>query len=253
MLTLTNFRDLGGIPNKHGKQLIDKRLLRSAELSHLSPEQARQLAGRYQLGKIIDFRSAAETRERPDVSIAQARYVHIDLLAEAQQQAQASIAAFSQLDSVSKTTEYMQMLYQELALSPAAQAGYRQFFQEVLANDADKSVLFHCAAGKDRTGIAAMLMLEVLEVSRTLIYHDYLKTNHMRSQENARLVAQAAAAGADAAQQAAFDIALQVDSRYLDRFYATVEQHYAGVENYLHTVLHIDPASRQQLQQRLLR
>ena len=253
MLTITNFRDLGGIQNKHGKQLISKRLLRSAELSRLSPEQTRQLAGRYQLGKIIDFRSAAESRERPDVSIAQARYVHIDLLAEAQQQAQASIAAFSQLDSVSKTTEYMQMLYQELALSPAAQAGYRQFFQEVLANDADKSVLFHCAAGKDRTGIAAMLMLELLEVSRPLIYQDYLQTNRMRRRENARLLAQSATAGADAAQQAAFAIALQVDSRYLDRFYATVEQHYAGVENYLHTVLHIDLASKQQLQQRLLR
>jgi protein-tyrosine phosphatase len=87
-------------------------------------------------------------------------------------------------------------------------------------------VLFHCAAGKDRTGIAAMLILETLEVARPLIYQDYLKTS-LRQQENARLLAQAAAR-CNPAQQAAFGIALQVDSRYLDRFYTTVEQHYGS-------------------------
>lgn len=248
MNTITNFRDLGGIQNKHGKQLQTHRLLRSGELSQLSPPQHQQLIQHYQVEKIIDFRSMDEVQQRPDIAITGARHVHIDLLAEAQHKAQASIAAFSQLESTARTQEYMLALYRELALSPAAQAGYRRFFQELLTSHAQKSVLFHCAAGKDRTGIAAMLILEILEVPRTLIYQDYLKTNSMRSSENARLIAKAAATGANPAQQAALRVALQVDQQYLQRFYATVEQHYDTMTSYLQSVIQIDPASKQQLQ-----
>ncbi|WP_287880787.1 tyrosine-protein phosphatase [Aquitalea sp.] len=252
MNIITNFRDLGGIQNKHGKRLLQHRLFRSGELSQLSPYQSQQLVQRYQVEKIIDFRSADEVRQRPDIAIAETRHVHIDLLAEAQHKAQASIAAFSQLDSTARTQEFMLALYRELALSPAAQAGYRRFFLELLASHAQKSVLFHCAAGKDRTGIAAMLILETLEVPRTLIYQDYLQTNRMRSSENARLIAKAAAAGATPVQQAAFRVALQVDKQYLQRFYTTVEQHYDTMASYLQSVILIDPASKQQLQRRYL-
>lgn len=252
MSIVTNFRDLGGIQNRHGQHLRAQRLLRSAELSQLSAAEACLLVQDYCLNKIVDLRSEEEVRQRPDRRIAGTGYVHIDLLAEARQMAQASVAAFSRLDSSSKTHEYMLALYQELALSPAAQAGYQRFFQELLNLPAQGSVLFHCAAGKDRTGIAAMLILETLEVARPLIYQDYLQTNRLRQQENARLLAQAAAAGADPAQQAAFGIALQVDSRYLDRFYTTVEQHYGSVNGYLQSAIGLDRHSKRQLQQQYL-
>ena len=253
MRIITNFRDLGGIPTRHGQHLLTHRLLRSAEPTQLSATQVQQLVQDYHLGNIVDFRSEAEMRQRPDPAIAGTRYVHIDLLAEAQQMAQASIAAFTQLDSNSRTHEYMLALYQELALSTAAQAGYQRFFQELLNNPAHESVLFHCAAGKDRTGIAAMLILETLDVARPLIYQDYLTSNSMRQDENARLLAQAASAGADPAQQAAFGIALQVDNRYLDRFYTTVEKHYGTMDCYLQSAIGLDQHSKRQLQQQYLR
>lgn len=252
MSIITNFRDLGGIQNRHGQHLLARRLLRSAELSQLPDAEIRLLVQDYQLNKIIDLRSDEEARQRPDTLIDSIRYVHIELLAEARHMAQASIAALSTLDDHSNIHAYMLTLYQELALSPVAHAGYQRFFRELLNNAAHESVLFHCAAGKDRTGIAAMLILEALEVARPVIYQDYLETNRLRQKENARLIAKAAAAGADPAKQAAFAIALRVDSRYLDRFYTTVEEHYGSVDDYLQSVIGLDPYSKQQLQQQYL-
>ena len=252
MSIITNFRDLGGIQNRHGQHLLAHRLLRSAELSQLSAAEAKQLVQDYQLNKIIDLRSAEEVRQRPDTLIDGIRYIHIELLSDTPHMAQASIAAFRKLDDRSNTHEYMLTLYQELALAPAAHVGYQRFFRELLNNAAHESVLFHCAAGKDRTGIAAMLILEALEVARPVIYQDYLQTNRLRQEENARLLAQAAAAGATPAQQAAFAIALRVDSRYLDRFYRTVEEHYGSVDDYLQSVIGLDPHSKRQLQQQYL-
>lgn len=253
MSIITNFRDLGGIQTIHGQQLLPRRLLRSAELSQLSAEEAQPLLQDYRLNKIVDLRSEAEVHQRPDLHIDGTHYVHIDLLPEVGQMAHASITAFSRLESISQTHDYMLALYQQLAVSPTSQAGYQRFFQELLNNPAQESVLFHCAAGKDRTGIAAMLILEALEVARPQIYQDYLQTNQLRHAENTRLLAQAAAAGANAAQQAAFTIALQVDSRYLDRFYSIVEQHYGSMDDYLQSAIGLDPHSKRQLRQEYLR
>ncbi|NWK77107.1 tyrosine-protein phosphatase [Aquitalea sp. LB_tupeE] len=252
MSIITNFRDLGGIQTINGQHLLPRRLLRSAELSQLAAEEARQLLQDYRLNKVVDFRSEEEVLQRPDLHIDGICYVHIDLQPEVRHMAHASISTLSRLESISQTHDYMLALYQQLAVSPTSQAGYQQFFLELLNNPAHESVLFHCAAGKDRTGIATMLILEALEVARPRIYQDYLQTNRLRQAENTRLLAQAAAAGADQAQQAAFAIALQVDSRYLDRFYRTVEEHYGSMDDYLQSAIGLDTHSKRQLRQQYL-
>src|SRR5699024_12834665 len=59
-----------------------------------------------------------------------------------------------------------------------AQAAYRKMFNVLLENDKEgESVVFHCTAGKDRTGVAAFLILSALGVSEKQIVEDYLYTN----------------------------------------------------------------------------
>ena len=54
---------------------------------------------------------------------------------------------------------------------------YREFFRELLALPPERSLLFHCSQGKDRTGCAAMLILSALGVSEDTIIDDYMLTN----------------------------------------------------------------------------
>ena len=63
--------------------------------------------------------------------------------------------------------------------------GYRQLFEELLALPEGQSLLFHCTQGKDRTGVAAMLILSALGVDKETILADYMLTNEY----NADLIA----------------------------------------------------------------
>lgn len=63
---------------------------------------------------------------------------------------------------------------------PSAQKAYRQFFDILLSHqENDGAVLFHCTAGKDRTGMGAVYLLSALGVDGHTIRQDYLATNDL--------------------------------------------------------------------------
>ena len=68
--------------------------------------------------------------------------------------------------------------YEDMINGQTAQKAYRKFFDLLLTNDKDKNaLLFHCTAGKDRTGFGALLILSALGVPFTTIRYDYTLTN----------------------------------------------------------------------------
>ncbi|OTN88339.1 hypothetical protein A5819_000791 [Enterococcus sp. 7E2_DIV0204] len=251
MVTITNFRDIGGIKNKEGKQVKKDVFLRSGELSKLTKEDEQRLETTYRLGKIIDLRSEAEVEERPDMSVPKTEYIHIDILEDIQDEG-ASISDFVKIGSPEKSASYMEKLYADIALNTTAQKGYNKFFEEILALQQQESILFHCFAGKDRTGIAALLVLETLGVPRAAIYQDYLLTNELRKKENAEILEQAKKADLEAQNLEALHVALNVDSRYLDNFYQTVEAQYGDISTYLKQAINIDKVTKDTLNQRFL-
>lgn len=251
MVTITNFRDIGGIKNKEGKQVKKDVFLRSGELSKLTKEDEQRLETTYRLSKIIDLRSEAEVEERPDMSVPKTEYIHIDILEDIQDEG-ASISDFVKIGSPEKSASYMEKLYADIALNTTAQRGYNKFFEEILALQQQESILFHCFAGKDRTGIAALLVLETLGVPRAAIYQDYLLTNELRKKENAEILEQAKKADLEEQNLEALHVALNVDSRYLDNFYQTVEAQYGDISTYLKQAINIDKVTKDTLNQRFL-
>ncbi len=72
----------------------------------------------------------------------------------------------------------MIQVYVDLINQDHSKQAYRQFFDLLLANDKeDQSLLFHCTAGKDRTGMGAVFLLSALSVPEETIRTDYLLTN----------------------------------------------------------------------------
>lgn len=251
MVTITNFRDIGGIKNKAGKEIKKDVFLRSGELSNLTKDDEQRLETIYRLGKIIDLRSEAEVGERPDMSVPKAEYIHIDILEDIKDEG-ASIEDFVKIGSPEKSAAYMEKLYADIALNTTSQKGYNKFFEEILALPQEESILFHCFAGKDRTGIAALLVLETLDVPREAIYTDYLLTNNLRKKENAQILEQAKKAQLDEANLEALHVALNVDSSYLDNFYRTVEKQYGDVSAYLKQAIGIDKGTKEVLNHRFV-
>ncbi|MBO0471311.1 tyrosine-protein phosphatase [Enterococcus sp. DIV0242_7C1] len=251
MVTITNFRDIGGIKNKEGKKLKTDVFLRSGELSSLTKEDEQRLEKKYHLGKIIDLRSELEVEERPDMSVPKSEYIHIDILEDIQDEG-ASIGDFVKIGSPEKSASYMAKLYGDIALNTTSQKGYNKFFEEILALQEQESILFHCFAGKDRTGIAAALVLETLNVSRKEIYTDYLKTNELRKKENAMILEQARKTNLEEANLEALHVALNVDSSYLDNFYQTVEAQYGDISTYLKQAIGLDKGTIEILNHRFL-
>ncbi|WP_170922986.1 protein-tyrosine phosphatase [Enterococcus sp. 7F3_DIV0205] len=251
MVTITNFRDIGGIKNKEGKQVKKNVFLRSGELSNLTKDDEQRLEANYRLGKIIDLRSEAEVEERPDMSVPKAEYIHIDILEDIQDEG-ASIEDFVKIGSPEKSASYMEKLYADIALNTTSQKGYNKFFEEILALQKQESILFHCFAGKDRTGIAALLVLETLGVPREAIYADYLLTNELRKKENAQILEQAKKVQLEAANLEALHVALNVDSSYLDNFYQTVEAQYGDISTYLKQAIGVDKEMKETLNHRFV-
>lgn len=253
MDSITNFRDLGGIRNREGKEIIARKLLRSGELSRVSLQDQKALLEDYHLGKIIDLRSLAEVQTRPDKIFAHTAYQDIDIFRNIKNHG-TSMADFQKLMTPETAHGYMTKTYQIMAVEPEAQAGFRQVIEAALATDSKQSFLFHCFAGKDRTGISAVLLLEILKVPKEQIYQDYLLTNKLRIEENERVIAQAIKEdGVDPQNMESLKVALNVDTRYLDAFYQTVERQFGTLENYLSDELHISSQMQKDLQKLYLK
>lgn len=251
MQIITNFRDIGGIQNKTGKEISSDIFLRSGELSTLSTNSAKILEKNYNLKKIIDFRSDEEVKERPDVSIPNTEYVHIDILADIHDEG-ASLEDFIKIGSPENAEKYMENLYEQIALDQSAIKGYHNFFEEILSLQPTESILFHCFAGKDRTGIGAVLILESLDVSKKLIYQDYLKTNQLRRKENAAIIDQVKEMHLTAKELDALTIALNVNRKYLDAFYMAIGRHYESVDRYLNQAIGLSKSMKEEMHSRFL-
>jgi Protein tyrosine/serine phosphatase len=74
--------------------------------------------------------------------------------------------------------EHMIAVYRDVIIGDTAKVAYRKFFNQLLLNTGDDNVLiFHCSAGKDRTGMGAVFFLTALGVPFETIKEDYLLTN----------------------------------------------------------------------------
>lgn len=152
-----NYRDLGGYPTLDGHTIKWRRLLRSGSLHRLTSQDLQYFSD-MKLAKDIDLRSPRETKKEPDQVPGATEYIANPIFSTDETRASQPISSFSD----------------ELNADPN-----RDFFQQLLSAPADRPVLFHCTAGKDRTGIGAYLLLNALEVQPDVIIKDYLLTNEL--------------------------------------------------------------------------
>lgn len=150
-----------------------------------------------------------------------------------------------------KARERMLAVYTRMPVNPAMIWIFRQYFNALDANDGGS--LVHCFAGKDRTGIAASLLLHVLGVHRDDIVAEFLLTNAAPTRailERQSLPRMEAHYGAIAPE--ALHNLMGVLPEYIETYIAEVTRDHGSLDAYLAGILGVDEARKQRLRAKLV-
>jgi protein-tyrosine phosphatase len=246
-----NFRSLKGMPTLCGRRIGGHSLLRADQLHRLTVQDWHTLE---QLGlkSVCDLRSLGE-RERYPSCLPESGIQHLHLAVIGDVRADPRIAAMLADNPDTEGARGM-MLEVYRGLPGMLAPRLHELFELFRAGDA--SVLIHCTVGKDRTGVAVMLLLHALGVAPEHIMADYLRSARRFSQLDAerqeamhntvsRMVGQPVS-------EAAIDRVLDARPEYLNAAYAVIEAEYGGLNHYLQRFSGLDNAGLQALRNTLL-
>jgi protein-tyrosine phosphatase len=160
-----NFRDLGGLPTDDGRVTRHGVLFRSSALEELSPRDVRVLVDDIGLRTVIDLRSPDDREIAQSLLDTRVRYINLPI---------SRGAATTSLERPMGPDGRVDMpriygMYIEVS-APSI----REIIAELTSGATP--ALFHCAAGKDRTGVVAAILLSAVGVTRDAVIADFMAT-----------------------------------------------------------------------------
>ena len=227
----SNFRDLGGYIGVDGRPLRWRTLFRSDHLAALTPDDLAVLAG-LKLTRSIDFRGDAERGATPYL-LPGVMNLPMPIEPTVVQRMKDLLMTGQQL-SPEGTVSLMQETYRAFVNDNAPR--FAGLFAHLLENDAP--LVFHCTAGKDRTGFAAALILLALGVPRPVVMQDYLLTNELLRMDSAP---------AYGIPPEVMQVLWRVQAEFLDAALHAVDTDHGGVDAYLQRELGLSPVALRQL------
>ncbi|MFD3333239.1 tyrosine-protein phosphatase [Streptomyces sp. NPDC058700] len=203
--SVANLRDLGGLPLGGGRAVRPGLVLRSAQLDRLDPAEPAVAA--LGIRTVVDLRTETERVERPDRLPAGARRIVADVLAD--HLAVSGLPPAARLKDLltdpALAEEYLgggkvraafAQTYRTFVAGDSGRASYRTLLTE-LGTPGAVPLLFHCTAGKDRTGWAAAVVLSLLGADEETVRSEYLSVNTAVRQAFAPMIEGFTAQGGD--------------------------------------------------------
>ena len=227
-----NFRDLGGYFTLQNKKVKDNVIFRSGQLHTLTKEDTKTLE-EISLKTLIDFRTPFEIESQPHVNITTIKSLHTLNIMPGNITPE-SIKDMVLSGDIESTNNFLKNLNKSLVLEN--QKEYTEFFK-ILQENTDPLV-FNCSAGKDRTGLAAALLLHALGVDTKYIIKDYLNTND-RVAPNIKLYTETYGL-TEISQQIALKNLLTVQKQFIDEAFNTILQQYGSINDFLTKNLQVD-------------
>lgn len=246
-----NTRDLGGFATTDGKVVKKHRLIRSGELGKLTYSDVQILKDEYGLRKIVDLRTDMEIEHKPDPEIEGVEFEHIPFVdtqvVGITREKNIVVSAIKKILTMEETaTDYMESMYRSLITNDFCIQNIKRFFDVLLENE-EGSVIFHCSAGKDRVGAACMILLSILGVPKDVILKDYLATQKFGKKYNHRYESLAKWISKNAKVSEYATIFLSTNKSFILAMYDEIEKRYGTVERYAEECLDLDREKRDKL------
>lgn len=207
-----NVRDLGGFATEDGGTVRKGLLFRSDELSGLTETDLSHL-GSLGIKTVVDFRSKAEIARAKNGHARLARTLELNIACG---DSRTILLAIDNGDGLQAMKNVNRSLVRDNS----------QIFREFFALITDREnlpLLFHCTAGKDRTGFAAAMFLSALGVPREDIFRDYmLSASGVKKKFSDALLAMPRLASV-----------LAVNTDYLLTAFEEIETSFGSLRNYL--------------------
>lgn len=272
-----NCRDLGGLPADGGRRIRRRRLIRSASLGDATAEDIKQLMLMHDLERVIDLRAEAEVQRAPDPLplLVGVDYANLPALSGKAIGLSGLKGLASDMRTLREFAEdpydVVEGIYPKCLLCEPGMSSYNQLLNGLIADtrmgdgrvgvggDASSggafaqsagtrrpwgATLWHCSQGKDRTGIAAILVEWALGVPVELIRRDYLASNlfirpwidRMRN-----LLRDNAVLGGIAVDLEAYSYSSEC---YFNRVFEVVEGRYGSMGSYMDAALNFGTEKR---------
>ncbi len=247
---ILNFRDFGGWQTTDGAQVARGKLWRSASFHDASDADLARLNA-MDLRFLVDLRRPEERKHEPSAWTSDScRMIFNDEGAGATELPPHLAALLKSELSPASTRTYMMSLYREIPYDPRLISLYRDWFAELGQGGAG---IIHCAAGKDRTGIACALTLMTLGVDEETAFADYEFTNQAVDLERRmpKIQLRMEERLARKLDPAALRPMLGVELDYLRAALDEIEARSGSVQNYMEQYLGVGAAERKTLRTQL--
>ncbi|WP_241024826.1 tyrosine-protein phosphatase [Paraburkholderia sp. Ac-20340] len=229
MQHIQNLRDLGGLVGADGKVIAPHRLYRSGNPALGTAGDFERLDA-MRLDAVVDFRADSE-KTSAEAAFAERFPWRADPVL-AGDLSPAAIVPMLKRSTPAQMHAFMVRIYRQFPVD------YQEQFARFLKRaEADQTLLFHCTAGKDRTGFATVLLLSALGVDRATVVANYLESNRVNAGYNALAIGQLREIGVEPAVVLPL---LEVDADYIGAAMQVIDARYGGMQRYLRDVLHVD-------------
>ena len=232
-----NFRDLGSYATTDGRRMRGGRVFRSDGLQHLTAADLAKLRDELGLATVIDLRSPVEVEENGCGGIAdQAEILPVPLFRQSRSQVDTG-SAFQMPANMGELYFFMLTFAREPIVEVI----------RILAG-CEAPAVFHCAAGKDRTGVISAVLLSLLGVPESTIVADYAFSRQNIDRINERL--NSSGTYQNLMQNMPAD-AYDADPAAMELFLARVRAEHGSVVEWAHAA-GVDRDTHRRLEARLL-
>lgn len=237
----SNFRDIGGIPTKDGKHVVWGHFYRADELSGLKDAEFPYLNS-LGIKQVYDLRSQDEVNSKKDHLPETMKWIHYPIFEEGNDVQMKAVMQKFRDGSMTKEAASQLLVKANQDFATKNLPRFQVLVKQIL--DADSPSLFHCTAGKDRTGFTSALLLSVLNVDRETILDEYLMTNYYtydKIQGGMDKMFDSAPVKID---KAVVTQLMMVDKAYLEAGFNEIIKKYGNMDNFIREGLKITDEQR---------
>ena len=238
---LPNTRDIGGIPAADGRYVKHARLLRSGALAGATERDLEVLLDDFGVRTVIDLRTEEERREKPDPEdgVEGVRFEDAPVLNTA-------TLGVTREGGIKGALKMLRAVQDDPAQI------MRDIYERMVLDTQEGAVLWHCTIGKDRAGLAAMLLLHVLGASHDDIMRDYEATNRYVASRTEDIMDALATYHLAGKLDKSIQVIYAADPRFLQAALDSIDREFGGLDAYVEKAVGITDEKRDTLRARYL-